>query len=83
MTLTFNLHQGQSCCRTGDHNSPNLLVTDSYVKKKKTTHTQGYQKIMKIKTVILVKLGTVCFLSLSLTVIGGKSFQTGFLVTDL
>ena len=26
MTLTFDLLQGQSCCRAGDHNSPNLLV---------------------------------------------------------
>ena len=26
LTLTFDLLQGQSCCRAGDHNSPNLLV---------------------------------------------------------
>ena len=26
VTLTFDLLQGQSCCRAGDHNSPNLLV---------------------------------------------------------
>ena len=26
LTLTFGLLQGQSCCRVGDHNSPNLLV---------------------------------------------------------
>ena len=26
VTLTFELLQGQSCCRAGDHNSPNLLV---------------------------------------------------------
>ena len=26
LTLSFDLLQGQSCCRAGDHNSPNLLV---------------------------------------------------------
>ena len=26
LTLTFDLLQGQICCRAGDHNSPNLLV---------------------------------------------------------
>ena len=29
LTLTFHLLQGQSCCRAGDHNSPNLLVKDT------------------------------------------------------
>ena len=27
LTLTFDLHQGQICCRAGDHNSSNLLVS--------------------------------------------------------
>ena len=26
LTFTFDLFQGQICCRAGDHNSPNLLV---------------------------------------------------------
>ena len=26
LTVTFDLLQGQICCRAGDHNSPNLLV---------------------------------------------------------
>ena len=26
VTLTFDLLEGQSCCRAGDHNFPNLLV---------------------------------------------------------
>ena len=26
VTLTFDILQGQSCCRAGDHDSPNLLV---------------------------------------------------------
>ena len=26
LTLTFDLSQGQICCRAGDHNSSNLLV---------------------------------------------------------
>ena len=29
LTLTFDLLQGQICCRAGDHNSPNLLVSSS------------------------------------------------------
>ena len=29
VTLTFDLLQGQICCRAGDHNSPNLLVYHS------------------------------------------------------
>ena len=28
VTLTFDLLQSQSCCRAGDHSSPNLLVMD-------------------------------------------------------
>ena len=28
VTLTFDLLQGQICCRAGDHNSSNLLVVD-------------------------------------------------------
>ena len=31
LTLTFDLFQGQICCRAGDHNSPNLLVAIKYV----------------------------------------------------
>ena len=27
LTLTFDLSQGQICCRAGDHNSSNLLVS--------------------------------------------------------
>ena len=31
VTLTFDLSQGQICCRAGDHNSSNLLVTVTLV----------------------------------------------------
>ena len=31
VTLTFDLLQGQICCRTGDHSSPNLLFLTSYL----------------------------------------------------
>ena len=31
VTLTFDLLQGQSCCRAGYHNSPNLLVSSYFL----------------------------------------------------
>ena len=34
VTLTFDLLQGQSCCRAGDHNSPNMLVTCLFKRSK-------------------------------------------------
>ena len=30
LTVTFDLLQGQICCRAGDHNSLNLLVIGDY-----------------------------------------------------
>ena len=44
LILTFDLFQGQICCRAGDHNSRNLLVTLLlvYVFRKEMIYKSGH-----------------------------------------
>ena len=46
LTVTFDLLQGQICCRVGDHNSLNLLVS---IEVKAKSHVILYLYIKEIR----------------------------------
>ena len=86
LTVTFDLLQGQICCRAGDHNSLNLLVlTISLVLTLKYIETilifVSQNKILSVKTSGLIIYTKHCIYTYMHVHIKSESFISGCSIT--